>query len=604
MLGFIGKMLRFSGEFRGRLKIAFFLSFFESMLSYAPILAFLIVFARIVDGSLKPNDAWLVAGIVVGAVIVRILLRRAFVTLQSGTGYEVCARERASIGDRFKRFPMSYFTEGNIGNVTSAISIDLLFVEEHGMGVMDKVVNGYIGIILGCIALLIIDWRVALVSLATFAAAMLVLEKVQKVAREQSVIRQRQQTRLTSAVLEYVQGISVIKSLSMAGDRARMMKDTIKETRDHAIEFEEEFTPVSIAYQLCFAVGIALTVLLATVFCFNGSLDLPMLVVLLVSIFLIYLPAQALAGLGAQIRVMEAGLERYEAIKKVGIIDEDGKDIGLDRFDIEFRDVSFSYENSETLKDISFKVPEKSMTALVGPSGSGKTTIANLIMRFWDVQQGEVLVGGVNVKSMTCDSLLKNMSMVFQNVYLFNDTILNNIRFGRMDATFDEVVAAAKKARCHDFIMALENDYYTMVGAGGSTLSGGEKQRVSIARAILKDAPIVVLDEATASVDPDNEMHIQKAINELVRDKTLVVIAHRLSTIRNADQILVIDKGKLVQRGTHDQLMEQGGQYGKLWERRMKARGWKISRGPAAESEPSLPWAITESAEPTPTRTG
>lgn len=580
MLSFIGRMLKLAGEFAGRIKFAFALSFFENMFSYMPILAALYIFTKIVNKSIAPIDAWLSGGVMLAAVAVRYILRRIFVVLQSGTGYEICARERVAIGDRFKRFPMSYFTEGNLGNVTSAVSIDLLFLEEHGMGAMDKVVNGYIGIITGCIMLLIVDWRIALVSVAIFSAALLMLDRLQKVGQEQSKIRQRQQAGLTSAVLEYIQGISIIKLLNMAGDKAKSVKDTIERTRDHAIDFEEKFTPPSFRYQTCFSIGIALTVFLVTGFCFSGSMELSVMLMLLISVFYMYIPTQALAKLTAQIRVMEAGLDRYEALKKVEIIDEDGQDIKLNRFDIEFKDVSFAYEESATLQNISFKVPEKSMTALVGASGSGKTTIANLIVRFWDVQQGEVLVGGVNVKKMTCDSLLKHISMVFQKVYLFKDTILNNIKFGKPDATYEEVVEAAKKARCHDFITALEHGYDTVVGEGGSTLSGGEKQRLSIARAILKDAPIILLDEATASVDPDNEKHIQMAINELVKDKTLVVIAHRLSTIRNADQILVVDDGKIVQKGTHTELMKQGGQYGNLWEKRLTARSWKIAAEP------------------------
>ncbi|SCM81445.1 ABC transporter related protein [uncultured Sporomusa sp.] len=582
MLGFIKRMLNLAGEFAGRIKLAFVLSFFENMLSYIPILATLYIFTKIVAGTLTTGDAWLSGGVMLAAVIVRCVLRRLFVALQSGTGYEICARERINSGDRFKRFPMSYFTEGNLGNVTSAISVDLLFIEEHGMGAMDKVVNGYMGILLGSLMLFAVDWRVALVSVAVCVLALLALNRLQTVGKEQSRIKQDQQARLTATVIEYVQGIAVIKSLNLAGDKAQAVKDTIESTRDHSIDYEEKFTPPSFRYQACFATGTALIVFLTTYFCFTGSMTMPVMLMLLISAFYIYLSPQALAGLTAQIRVMEAGLNRYEVLKQVKIIDEDGQDSKLDRFDIEFKDVTFAYEESETLKNISFKVPEKSMTALVGASGSGKTTIANLIVRFWDVQQGEVLVGGVDVKTLTCDSLLKNVSMVFQNVYLFNDTILNNIKFGKPDATYEEVVAAAKKARCHDFITALEQGYDTVVGESGSTLSGGEKQRISIARAILKDAPIILLDEATASVDPDNEQHIQMAISELVRDKTLVVIAHRLSTIRNADQILVIDDGRLIQQGTHAELLQQGGQYGKLWEKRLTARSWKI----AAESKP------------------
>jgi ATP-binding cassette subfamily B protein len=285
-----------------------------------------------------------------------------------------------------------------------------------------------------------------------------------------------------------------------------------------------------------------------------------------------------LATGAAMMRVMEAGLDRYEKLKEVPIIDADGRDIPLNSFDIAFEDVSFSYEDKETLRNITFAAKERSMTALVGASGSGKTTIANLIVRFWDAQKGKIKIGGVDVCEMTCDSLLRYVSMVFQRVFLFHDTIENNIRFGKPGATREEIIAAAKKARCHSFIEALPDGYDTVVGEGGSTLSGGEKQRISIARAILKDAPIVLLDEATASVDPDNEKYIQEAINELVRDKTLIIIAHRLSTIQRADQILVIDDGRIVERGTHDALLAKGGRYSNLWQRRQKAKSWKIAR--------------------------
>ena len=279
------------------------------------------------------------------------------------------------------------------------------------------------------------------------------------------------------------------------------------------------------------------------------------------------------------IRMLDSTLDRVERIKQAKRIDENGKDISLDSFDIAFDHVSFAYENGNPiLNDVSFSIPQGSMTAIVGPSGSGKTTITRLIARFWDIQDGSITVGGHDVKEFTCDSLLKNMSMVFQNVYLFRDTIENNIKFGFPEATHEQVMEAAKKACCHDFITALPDGYNTVIGEGGSTLSGGEKQRISIARAMLKDAPIILLDEATASVDPENEVHLQQAISALVKNKTLIVIAHRLSTIRDADQVLVVDNGKIAQKGVHADLIQQKGIYQNFWNIRQKARNWKLAQ--------------------------
>lgn len=407
MLKFIGRILRFSGEYRGRIRFSFILSFLESLLSNVPIFAALYVFLRATEGGLTSSDALLCGGLLLGSLLVRCILRRVFVKLESGSGYEICARERLAAGDRLRRFPMGYFTEGNLGNVTSAVSVDLLFVEEHGMSALDRVINGYLGIVIGCALLLYLDWRVALISVVVSACALLLLERVEKVGVEQSAIRQRQSAKLTGAVLEYIQGISIIKSLNMTGDKAAAVKEAIESTRDHAINFERKCIPPVTAYQHCFAVGTGVTVFLAAWLCIHGQLVLPVMLMLMVYIFYLYKPAQALSSLSSQVRVMEAALDRYEALKQVKIIDGDGGEIPLGRFDIEFRSVSFFYEDTETLRDVSFTVPEKTMTALVGVSGSGKSTIANLIVRFWDTQQGEILGGGVNVKEMICDRPLE-----------------------------------------------------------------------------------------------------------------------------------------------------------------------------------------------------
>ncbi|GMQ56587.1 ABC transporter ATP-binding protein [Vallitalea sediminicola] len=578
MLNIIRRLLKLADEFAGKIKIAFVFSFFEGIFVNMPIFGMFYILSKIVDETININDVWISGGIVLIGIILQYVFRRLVLVFQSATGYHIFERERIKIGDRFKRFPMGFFSEDNMGSVSAVITTDLIFIEMEAMNVIDKVVNGYISMAIGCAFLIILDYRIALINIVITILAMITLNKIQTISKEQSYTRQKTISELVSAVLEYVQGISVIKAFNMSGDKSKATKKAFKKQRDNSIKYEMKFIPPNFIYDTWFALGIALTIFFATSFCLNGTLNMQGMLMMVIFIFQLYLPIKALGTLSAPIRIMEAALDRYEAIKNIEIIDEDGKNIKLNKFDIEFKNVTFAYENKEILKDISFKIPENSMTALVGASGCGKTTIANLIARFWDVQKGEVLVGGVDVKEMTCDSLLENISMVFQNVYLFNDTILNNIKFGKQEATMEEVIEVCKRARCHDFIMELENGYDTLVGEGGSTLSGGEKQRISIARAILKDAPIILLDEATASVDPDNEKHIQMAINELVKDKTLVVIAHRLSTIKNADQILVIDEGKLIQNGTHDELIEAEGQYSNFWQRRMNARSWKIKK--------------------------
>ena len=578
MLSIVKRVLKLAGEHATRIKVAFVISFFEGIFAKVPILLVLYILLKMVQNTVAIADAWTAGIAIIVSVILRVIAKRVVDGLQSGTGHEIFARERMRIGDRLKRFPMGYFSEGNIGNITAVITSDLEFIEGFSMRALSMVVNGYLSTIIGITFLTILDYRIGLISIVTIILAILALKNYDKVVEYHSGLRQETQSRLISAVLEYVKGMTVIKSFNMVGERAAKINRQFKESRDTAIDFEKKVIPPILCFKNSFTFGIGLTILVASYLALQQTLDLSLLLMIVIFIFELYLPFKALGDVSAQVRIMEAGLDRYAAINNVEIIDEDGQEIGLTRFDIEFKNVGFAYEQAEVLRNISFKVPERSMTALVGKSGCGKTTVANLMARFWDVQKGEVLVGGVNVKAMSCDSLLKNISMVFQRVYLFNDTILNNIKFGKPDASKEEVIAAAKKARCHDFIMELKDDYDTMVEEGGASLSGGEKQRISIARAILKDAPIILLDEATASVDPDNEEQIQLAISELVRDKTLVVIAHKLSTIKNADQILVIDQGQISQQGTHQELIEEKGLYHDFWQRRVKARSWKIDR--------------------------
>ena len=576
MLKFVLRVLRFAGEYAARLKLSFVLSFVEGLLQSVPILLIWQALDQIMTGTLQHSNVWIYSIILPGTVGVRILLRYWFVALESGAGYEICERERIALGNKLRHFPMGFFSEGNLGRVASIITVDLPFIEEMGMDALDKVIGGYATSFIAAVLMFIVDWRIGLITIAVFGIAGHCFCHLERVSKKQSPIRQRQQSELVSAILEYVQGIAVIKSFNMQGEKAARVKKAIDETRDHAADFEAALLSPTFAYKMCFAVGTTLTILMASLFSIHGEMSTSMAAALFIFVFSLYTPATAFAGLSSQLRIMEAALDRYEGLISTPTVEEPVAAAQPENFSISFEQVGFAYGTEKILDGISFNTGEKTITALVGPSGGGKTTIANLIVRFWDVQEGSIKIGGTDIRNMSSNALLSNISMVFQNVHLFNDTVLNNIRFGKPDATTAEISAAAKKAQCHDFITTLPDGYNTVIGENGGLLSGGERQRISIARAILKDAPIIILDEATASVDPDNEMEIQQAIGALIENKTLIIIAHRLSTIQKSNQILVIENKGIAERGTHEELLMLKGRYAALWNKRVTAGGWQI----------------------------
>lgn len=382
---------------------------------------------------------------------------------------------------------------------------------------------------------------------------------------------------MSNAVIEYVRGLPIVKSFGQEGASIASMKKACRDSKKINIKIEMGFTPYNCLHLFVLKLASVCLVLITALMTYQGEMELPIMLMFCMFSFTIFGSVESVNDSAHVLGVIDSAMDKLEAIEQANYIDKNGKEIKLNSFDIEFDHVSFGYDSREILHDISFKIPQNTTTAIVGRSGSGKSTLCSLLARFYDVDQGAIKINGINIKKFTCDSLLSNVSMVFQNVYLFHDTIKNNIKFGKSNASDEEIIAAAKKARCHDFIMTLPDGYNTIIGEGGSSLSGGEKQRISIARAILKDAPIIILDEATASIDPENEHLIQEAISELTDGKTIITIAHRLATIQNADKILVIDEGKVVQQGTHHELIEQEGIYKRFIEIREKAEGWRIN---------------------------
>lgn len=497
------------------------------------------------------------------------------------------------LGEHIRRLSLGFFTRRDTGDMAATLTTDQAHIEFIYMAFFPQVVSAAALTLVMSLFLLVLDWRMALAALIALPVAAAVVTFTQRVNQRLGERRQEELVRVNSRIIEYVQGIRAIQAFNQTGERFTTLSASLDDFERANIEMSLVISPLLALVQAVIELGFACILLVGACLLFGGNITVANLLIFLIVSLRFYTPLQRVAvELTGEMNVFGPSLDRVVDLMNIPPLAEPETDRELDHLDVEFRDVTFSYQapamaglrspksgagrRDVTLQDICLTIPECSMTALVGPSGSGKTTITNLIARFWDVDEGAMLIGGVNVKDLKTNRLLSCVSFVFQDVYLFNDTIGNNIRFGKSNATEEEVIAAARTARCHDFISQLPDGYGTMVGEGGATLSGGEKQRVSIARAILKNAPIVLLDEATASVDPENELAILQAINELVKSKTVIMIAHRLPTVRNAGQILVVDEGRIVQRGTHSDLITQKGLYRRFWEERQKARGWKI----------------------------
>lgn len=490
-------------------------------------------------------------------------------------GYNITADGRLSIASHLRKLPMGFYNSKDPGDIGAYIVTDYANIEQLTTHLIPQFFGAIAMPLVALFMLLFFNWQLALVSALVIPLAFPMAKISTYIIRKTGKKQQKSKVETASRMIEYVQGIKLIKAFNLGGTRFERLEKVFRRLMKDSIRLEAGSGPTMILSSFILNSGLVLITLFGLTFLFAGTLSLPFYIMFLVIGTRIYEPLiQALMFIG-ELNYMQLGVDRIETLRKSPLLPE-GNEKMREKFDIEFDKVDFSYNSVKVLNQFTAKIPSHSFTALVGPSGSGKTTVTRLIARFWDVDAGEIRLGGKNIKSYINDDLLGNIAIVFQDVYLFNDTIYNNIRIGKEDATEEEIIAAAKIARCHDFIDALPDKYQTMVGEGGSTLSGGEKQRISIARAILKNAPIVLLDEATASLDPENELYIQQAINDLVKDKTVVVIAHRLNTIRNADQIIVIDKGSVIEQGKHDNLIAGNGLYKALWDEQQRVKGWKF----------------------------
>lgn len=579
MLKVIKKFFAFCGkENRHKFITSVWLSVFQAVFEALKIPAIAAMIRALMRGKVETTDILLSLGIMLVSIIGAGLIKAKATMLQTEGGYDTCARKRVEIAEHMRYLPMGYFNTNSLGQITSVTTNVMESLENVATRVVMLVCEGLLTTSLIIVMLFFFDWRIALVLLAGFALFLLANSRLQVAAGKLAGTKISADEKLVEKVLEYLQGMTEVKAYHLTGKKSRELNDAISANSKINTDMEMTLIPrMTVQRYIAKLTGVAMVACSCAFYC-GGSMDALTAVVMVISSFIIYASLETAGNYSALLRVVDISVDRAQEILDTPQMDISGEVISPDTKDIAAQNITFSYEKRNVIDGISLYIPEKTTTAIVGPSGGGKTTLVNLLARFWDVDSGTVSLGGRNVKAYDMDSLMSHFSFVFQNVYLFHDTIANNIRFGQPDAPMEDVINAAKKACCHEFISALPDGYETVVGEGGASLSGGERQRISIARAMMKDAPVIFLDEATANVDPENENELMKAIQALTEEKTVIMIAHRLKTVEHADQILVVDHGRIVQQGTHASLMKQDGIYKDFIGQRREAASWKVKQ--------------------------
>lgn len=566
MLKILHRIVCMTGKYSSRIRASYLTSFIKGIMMKAPLIFSFFAISLFMKGQMNEKIClYLGIGLVI-CIAVEAVFEHITNVLQSATGYEVFADMRMRLGDHLRNLPMGYFTEGNMGKISTVLCTDMVFIEECCMGVLSELVTFMISQGLMTLMMFVMDIRLGVAACLVIIAFFIVGNCMMKTTLAHSKTKQEGSESLTEEVLAFAEGIGIIKSFNMLGEKSKSLSAEFDKSCRESIDFEKSYGPWARALYLTYGIGTSFMLAVAGLLYTKGEMASDYMVGMVLFLFDLFISIESYYGQITRLTVTAASLDRIEEVFEAEELHDFAdialsKDAGGNDSLVEYSDVSFGYTGKNVLNHISFTMKKGEMTALVGPSGGGKSTIASLLARFWDIKEGTIKVDGKDIKNVFLGSLMDKISMVFQRVYLFKDTIYNNIVIGRPDATREEVIEAAKKARCYDFIMSFPEGFDTVIGEGGASLSGGEKQRLSIARCILKDSPIVILDEATASVDADNERAIQEAISELCKNKTLLVIAHRLKTIRDADQILVISDGKIIERGNHEKLMEKDGVY-------------------------------------------
>ena len=577
MIQIFRRFFAFSGkENRHKFIRSIFLGVLKAIFEAMKIPAIAVTLHGVLSGDLTVQHILLSFGIMLLSVAGNAFANYRSTMLQCEAGYGTCADKRIEIAEHLKYLPMGYFNRNSLGYITSVATNSMEALADVATRVVMMVTQGILTTIFVVLMILLFDLRIGGIAVLGVLLYFAINSLLQKKSKTIAPLKDSSDRKLVEKVLEYVQGIAEVKAYNLTGKKSRALNEAIDENSAANTKAEMAFVPIMFLQNLTAKLLGVVVAIISVAFYLNGTMELLNAVVMILAAFILFGALDTAGNYSALLRNVDLYVGKAQAVLNMPTMDIDGKDIIPSSYDIDVENAEFSYDKRKIIDGVSIHIPRHTTTAIVGPSGGGKTTLCHLISRFWDVDKGCVKLGGVDVREYSMDSLMRNFSFVFQSVYLFQDTIANNIRFGQPDAPMEKVIEAARKACCHDFIMALPDGYDTVIGEGGASLSGGEKQRISIARAIMKDAPIIILDEATANVDPESEQELTAAIEALTKEKTILMIAHRLKTVRHADNILVIDKGRIAQSGTHEQLMEQGGIYRRFVESREQAVGWKV----------------------------
>ncbi|ASS38386.1 ABC transporter ATP-binding protein [Mogibacterium pumilum] len=577
MFKILMKFFEFSGtENKKRYYESIVLGIIEAIGQAMKIPAIYILVKDVVRGDVTYKTILLSLAVLIGGMVVQCIVSRRSKMLQTVAGYTTCAGKRIEIAEHLRYVPMGYFNETSLGNITSITTNTMELLADIATRVVMLTLGGTLESCLITLLLLIFDLRIGAVALVGLLIFFVINSLLQRHSVDVSKQKLDTDTAMIGEILEFIQGIAEAKNFKLIGENNKKLDNCIDDASRANIRMEFKIVPFTTLQSWIIKMTGVTMCMLSLRFYFAGTMDLETTIVMMIASFLMYAALDSAGNFSALLRAVDISVDKAKSVLAIENMDIDGEYIETETQNIEMDHVDFAYDTRKVIDDISLSIPEKTTAAFVGPSGSGKTTICHLIARFWDVQSGQVKLDNRDVRVYNMNSLMENFSFVFQSVYLFHDTIANNIRFGQPEASMDMVIDAAKRACCHDFISELPDGYDTILGEAGASLSGGQKQRISIARAIMKDAPIIILDEATANVDPENERELMLAIKELTKEKTILMIAHRLKTVRNADRIYVIDKGRIAQQGTHEELMKDKGIYRDFVSARSEAIGWKL----------------------------